>query len=191
MKTFKTTHDVPLLKNNILFISIFILLYEQFCDTFVECVKKHLCAWSMDENCKDIYEETEDYKNKIVKRQFGRKPNILLATISWFLDENVIEKNDYNTFLQIRKKRGVYVHEMSNKLCKGISKPDFQLFAKLLLLYQKLNSWCDKNIDNLGDKVESISNGYRIFMALISSKDGNDFYGKEILKWCNEYMKPT
>jgi hypothetical protein len=189
MKSFMNTNNTTLLRKNILFISTFVLLYEELRSRFTECVKKKLCTWHIDNNANESYIETDEYKELIKDRKINGDKNILLNTISWFVDQKAIVQSDYDTFIKIRDKRNIYAHEMSGQLCRVISESDIQLFSKLILLYQKMNSWWDKEIDKIGNIAASVSIADMILGNLFSDSSSHDFYCKEIIEWHSEYVK--
>jgi len=138
-KSFMNMSNKDVLKKNMLFITIFVLLYEYFCDLFIVLVKNKLCGFI------DIpgekLKETDEYKNRIKNRIIiGNKPNELLSTIMWFVDEGVISENEYDIFWKSRATRNRYVHEMENVLPSGIEQ-DVQLFKAFVSLYDKMDLW--------------------------------------------------
>jgi len=154
MEKFGNINDPKIIKRNIISISLFVLLYENVMDVFIERVKKHICGCGTmceigrDENgipkCKEVFDETE--YNKIIKeRKINGKRNTLLSTMLWFIDEKAITQEDYDTFIQIRNKRNEYVHEMEYQLYNGISISDIQRLASF---YQKMNDMWSKKYAN-------------------------------------------
>lgn len=167
------------LKKNMLFISMFILLYEFFCDTFIGKVKSVLCE--IEDFVENTLIETVEYKNKIKNRKVNGKPNELLSTVLWFVDENAIVQDEYDLFLKIRSRRHEYVHEMEKILYNGIEQ-DVQLFFELSLLYQKIDLWWKKRYENFDESKLICSSEVHIMLGTL-------FLDPDIKSMFEKYLK--
>jgi len=150
--------DSEILKFNLQFISMFVALYENFCEGFKEQVKHFLCDWEIKDG-KEVYTETSNYKKEIKNRVVDDKNNkdVLKATLLWFVDSGAITKLEYDVFLEIKSKRNSYVHEMSKYIYEGIPTSDVNYLVNLMSLYRKLDKWW---INEIEMPISGISDDY-------------------------------
>lgn len=88
-----------------------------------------------------------DYDRIINKRELvvnGKKQkNTLFNSIMFFVDNNVIEKEDFDTFLQIRELRNKLVHEMAKLMLIPTEENWRDMFEQLIRIYKRINNyWC-------------------------------------------------
>jgi hypothetical protein len=147
IEKFKNIIDKDILGTNMMLVSLFVTVYENFCDFCEERVKNFLCYQEIKES-KMVIIETEEYKTQIKDRLIdGKYKDKLKSTILWFVDNGAIIQNDYDIFLKIKEKRNTYVHEMFEQLLEGVSQSDIHLFCELLLLYRKIDKWWINEIE--------------------------------------------
>lgn len=136
----KNITDYKELKEKLAFVSIFIAIYENMAD-FVECnVKSLLCHVSIVDG-KYVIHETSKYKEKIRNRSVDDKGNrnITKASFLYLKDMAIIDQADYELFVVIKKARNRFSHELTNIILGEVTKAEFDLFIKLILLSQKIS----------------------------------------------------
>lgn len=130
------------LQDNLTFASLFIALYENMTDYVVSNVKAFLC----DIGVKDgemIYIETGEYVSVIRNRIVDDKGNKdrTKASFLWLVDQGAITSVDYDKFLQIKKIRNKYAHELSNVIMLGIQENEIALLFDMHSLYSAISRW--------------------------------------------------
>ena len=130
------------LQDNLTFASLFIALYENMTDYVVSNVKAFLC----DIGVKDgemIYIETGKYVSVIRNRIVDDKGNKdrTKASFLWLVDQGAITSADYDKFLQIKKIRNKYAHELSNVIMLGIQENEIALLFDMHSLYSAISRW--------------------------------------------------
>ena len=61
----------------------------------------------------------------------------------FFIDENALDENDFNKFLEIRDLRNKLVHEMPELILLPTEKTWKNMFEELIHMYKKVNNyWC-------------------------------------------------
>lgn len=130
------------LQDNLTFASLFIALYENMTDYVVSNVKAFLC----DIGVKDgemIYIETGEYVSVIRNRIVDDKGNKdrTKASFLWLVDQGAITSADYDKFLQIKKIRNKYAHELSNVIMLGIQENEIALLFDMHSLYSAISRW--------------------------------------------------
>lgn len=130
------------LQDNLTFVSLFIAFYENMTDYVVSNVKAFLC----DIGVKDgemIYIETGKYVSVIRNRIVDDKGNKdrTKASFLWLVDQGAITSADYDKFLQIKKIRNKYAHELSNVIMLGIQENEIALLFDMHSLYSAISRW--------------------------------------------------
>ena len=130
------------LQDNLTFVSLFIAFYENMTDYVVSNVKAFLC----DIGVKDgemIYIETGEYVSVIRNRIVDDKGNKdrTKASFLWLVDQGAITSADYDKFLQIKKIRNKYAHELSNVIMLGIQENEIALLFDMHSLYSAISRW--------------------------------------------------
>jgi hypothetical protein len=132
------------------FISLFVGMYENFIDTVEDRIKSFLCnEVNFDDNGNPKFNKSTEYKDLIEKRRvdaLGNK-NSLMATMLWLLDAGAITKKDYDFFIEIKKNRDIYVHQMSDCIWNGLTNADTDLLMKMLDLFCKIDQWWINEIE--------------------------------------------
>ncbi len=139
MIDYKKYLDKDLVQDRFTFISFFIAIYERMTDYVESQVKSLLCDISID-NGEIIYKESKRYKDEIKNRiidEQGNK-NKLKASFHWLLDTNIISKQDYDDFLEMKKIRNEYAHELIEKVLEDDIEKNAELFVKMIALYKKI-----------------------------------------------------
>ncbi len=141
-ETFKNILNESILKDNLIFASIFIALYESFAESVIEKPKIWLCDDCMEES-EWVQIESDEYKKLIKNRIVDDKGNkdITKASFLWFVDKYVFSADEYTDFLAIKKKRNDIAHELLLLISEGFTEEDYKLFGKLINLYRKLDKW--------------------------------------------------
>ena len=127
---------------NLTFASLYIAIYENMTDYVVSKLKEMMSEVSV-ENGVIIFTESKEYKDKIRNRVVDNKgnKNVLKASFLWLVEKHILTQEDYNKFLEVKKLRNKYAHELFNVMIEGISESDFQRLTDIIYLYKKFSNW--------------------------------------------------
>ncbi|MBQ9209497.1 MAG: hypothetical protein IJ149_07920 [Oscillospiraceae bacterium] len=148
-KWFKNLVDDKILSDNLIFISLFIAVYENFSDYVVYNIESFLCEESI-ENGEYVIKKTQVYRDEIKNRVVDDKNNkdITKASFLWLKDNTAISGSDYELFLKLKGIRNKYAHELTSIILSGIDeKEDIKLFFDMIALYKKITKWWFINIE--------------------------------------------
>ena len=136
------------LQDNLTFVSLFIALYENMTDYVVSSVRDFLCDIGVKDG-KMLCKETDEYRRQIQKRVVDDKGNrdIAKASFLWLIDHGAISSADFDKFLQIKKVRNKYAHELSEVIMTGITESEVALLFDMHSLYRKISGWFFIEID--------------------------------------------
>lgn len=129
------------LKDNLVFSSIFITVFESVKETMIQRVKSFLCDFKYEDG--DFIEiESLRYK-ELRKRKIKEigKPNVFFSTLLWLVEEGCLNDTDYKTMLTARDIRNNYAHNLFNVLGIGVTDSDIEVLIKMLAVYSKFDSW--------------------------------------------------
>ena len=132
-----------------IFISLFIAVYENFSDYVVSNIESFLCEESI-ENGEYVIKKTQVYRDEIKNRVVDDKNNkdITKASFLWLKDNTAISGSDYELFLKLKGIRNKYAHELTSIILSGIDeKEDIKLFFDMIALYKKITKWWFINIE--------------------------------------------
>lgn len=131
------------LTNTLIYCSLFISLYESMTDWVEDSISGLYCDESTFKNKKIVYTKSKKYveeiENTIVDSK-GNK-NKTLASMLWFVKQGCITKDDYEFFLEVKKQRNDYAHEMGNIFLQGTNEKDIIYINKVFALYKKMCLW--------------------------------------------------
>jgi len=148
-KWLKNLVDDKILSDNLIFISLFIAVYENFSDYVVSNSESFLCEESI-ENGEYVIKKTQVYRDEIKNRVVDDKNNkdITKASFLWLKDNTAISGSDYELFLKLKGIRNKYAHELTSIILSGIDeKEDIKLFFDMIALYKKITKWWFINIE--------------------------------------------
>ena len=148
-KWLKNLVDDKILSDNLIFISLFIAVYENFLDFVVSNIESFLCEESI-ENGEYVIKKTQVYRDEIKNRVVDDKNNkdITKASFLWLKDNTAISSSDYELFLKLKGIRNKYAHELTSIILSGIDeKEDIKLFFDMIALYKKITKWWFINIE--------------------------------------------
>lgn len=177
------------LKENLIFISLFISIYENFKETIIENVKYFY--WSGIKDGKAIF---KDYEKEVLNKVTIKKNKKIISTLNWFKENGAITEDDIENFKKITSMRNSLVHEMSNKLFEGLSNDVFELYIVMIELFEKITKWWIKEIEIsisgdftaeqyeniLWDEVTSVNLEFLKIMYDIAVNNNEEYY--KILK---------
>lgn len=150
--------DEANLRESLSFAAFYIALFENFTNSIEDQIKKLYWRGSEigdDGEYKDKYHS--DYKTRIEKRDVDGKGNhdVLKASMLWLKDEGAIDDEDYEFFLEAKKQRNIFSHELISVVFRGITEEEIKRFFDLFSLYKKIDQWWIVEIDipALGDYV--------------------------------------
>ena len=141
--------DAKILSDNLIFISVFIAVYENFSVYVVSNIESFLCEESI-ENGEYVIKKTQVYRDEIKNRVVDDKNNkdITKASFLWLKDNTAISGSDYELFLKLKGIRNKYAHELTSIILSGIDeKEDIKLFFDMIALYKKITKWWFINIE--------------------------------------------
>lgn len=139
IKQWNNILNPEILKSNLEFLSLYIALYEKLEDTIISRVKEYYS-----------YEELNkvDYKKYVLslynhKRcpTIPKKCRILISSLIWLLEANVISDNDILIFAELKKSRNIFTHEMFSLLSEGLPKDAYHKFDEMIDLFSKIEKW--------------------------------------------------
>ena len=148
-KWLKNLVDDKILSDNLIFISLFIAVYENFSGYVVSNIESFLCEESI-ENGEYVIKKTQVYRDEIKNRVVDDKNNkdITKASFLWLKDNTAISSSDYELFLKLKGIRNKYAHELTSIILSGIDeKEDIKLFFDMIALYKKITKWWFINIE--------------------------------------------
>jgi hypothetical protein len=180
--------DPESLKENLMFSSLYIALFESFKDYVVDAVKFFFNTGFSD----DEYTFSEEYDNNV--KILDKSP--LKATLLWLKDLEAIDEKDIDIYDELRQYRNKLSHELMNLLFEGLPKELPQKYAQLIALRIKIEKWWIINIDiptnpdydsSTEIEEEDITTGSQIFNQLIFDMLSGDekrasFYQNEFKK---------
>lgn len=140
--------DKDILQNNLSFASLYIAIYEHMTDYVVTNIRDFLCDIGIKDG-KEFCNETEVYKAEIKQRIVDDKGNkdCTKASFLWLVDNQAISSDDYARFLDIKKIRNRYAHELTSVIYQGINEKEISAFFDMYALYQKISRWFFLNIE--------------------------------------------
>jgi len=130
------------LKENLIFTSIFIAIYENFKHTIVENLKFFYCN-GFDEKGYFFPSYEEEVLNKIT----STKNREIRATLDWFKEHEVINDKDIATFKKITNLRNEFAHNTLNVLITGLPDKSKELFEQMISLFEKITRWWIQEIE--------------------------------------------
>lgn len=131
-------------RDNLSFIALYLGLYESFVHSIVDRVEGFLSdGFESGEEGKIKCVHSEAYKRLIKEKavDFRGNHDVVKATVLWFVEQHVIEKDDYETFLDLKKRRNAYAHELGRVALEGLHEDAGEALANLLALYQRIDKW--------------------------------------------------
>lgn len=180
--------DPESLKENLMFSSLYIALFESFKDYAVDAVKFFFNTGFSD----DEYTFSEEYDNNV--KTLDKSP--LKATLLWLKDLEAIDEKDIDIYDELRQYRNKLSHELINLLFEGLPKELPHKYAQLIALRIRIEKWWIINIDIPTNpdydsspeiEEEDITTGSQIFNQLIFDMLSGDekrasFYQNEFKK---------
>jgi hypothetical protein len=138
-----------ILRQNLILASLYIAYYEILKDSIIGRLKDFFAReWT-----KEGPMESETYKVKVLTRN----KSSIYASLSWLIENKVIDKNDFESFEHIKKCRNELAHELTELINKGIELQHLEAFGKLIHLLNKIEVWWILNVEiptneNFADK---------------------------------------
>ncbi len=182
-----------ILKPNLEFISLYITLYEMLEDTIIQKPRDFYTLI-------DEIDEVE-YKSKVLdlydpeKCPFIRKSSkVLISSLLWWNDLEVISKEDIETFSHCKERRNALTHEMFKIITDGLDEGFFVDFNKMYDLFCRIERWwimeyeisLNVNFDNdyTEIKEEDVVSGNMVVLSLITDivNSGTSKHYEELCK---------
>jgi hypothetical protein len=156
------------LKNNLIYISLFITSFELFKNR-VEEFPLNFLAKEYDQNGP---KKSDEYKKDVESKSKYKTE----ASLLWLAEFGTIKNEDIDVYHQIRKHRNELVHKLSHYLTEAEKEIDTGLFVQLIDLFSKIEKWWIIEVDiptnppNLQPKItnrEDVTPGSIIMIQLI------------------------
>jgi hypothetical protein len=162
--------DPEFLKNNLLNVSMFVLVYEMFKDSVIKNPKTFFCLGIGSR--KDIV--SDDYNEEVKKLH---PKDIFHASCLWFQKLEALDETDIKTIEVIRKHRNDIVHELPKYIGTAENNININLFHKLCELMSKIDKWwilnyevpINSDFDNQEITEDDVQSGNMILLSLISN----------------------
>lgn len=139
---FENILNPAVLKQNLIFVSLFIALYENFKSTIIDNVKYFY--WS---GFHDGVEEFKKYEKEVLGVVTSKKNRQIQATLLWLKRHGAITDNDIKDFKAITNMRNILAHDMTNKLFEGLPEKAYELYISMLDMFAKITKWWIKEIE--------------------------------------------
>jgi hypothetical protein len=128
-----------ILRQNLILASLYIAYYEILKDSIIGRLKDFFAReWT-----KEGPMESETYKVKVLTRN----KSSIYASLSWLIENKVIDKDDFESFEHIKKCRNELAHELAELINKGIELQHLEAFGKLIHLLNKIEVWWILNVE--------------------------------------------
>ncbi|WP_257225476.1 DUF4145 domain-containing protein [Acinetobacter sp. YH12072] len=121
-------------KDRLINISMYITIYEMLKDSIINRLKDFYVMTLI--GAKDL-EGEEEYRTKVLSRH----KNHLYASISWLIENGVINEEDKENIEALKSYRNYLAHEMSNIVFNGEIKDLMQNFLCTYQLIHKIENW--------------------------------------------------
>lgn len=144
LQGFQNICDKDTLQENLIFMALYIGIYENFADAVESHVESLLCDEAfLDKNGEFRYKPSKEYIAEIKNRSVDDKGNhnTLKSTMLWFVENGALTQDDYNLFLELKQLRNSFAHEMTKYLWAGLYEEHAKALVDLLSLYRKITKW--------------------------------------------------
>lgn len=174
-------------KENMMFFSIYLMLFENFKEYCVSNLKSFFQEVRIIDGKAQI--TTSDEYKKLENKKFNGKKNIFLATLNWFVDIGAISREDFEKILCIRDDRNRISHELLELLYDDCNENMVKNFLECIEIYKKVDRWWILNIEipisgeyNLDDISEEgvISGNFLMISIVLDNIYGMNSY-KEVI----------
>jgi hypothetical protein len=128
-----------ILRQNLILASLYIAYFEILKDSIIGHVKDFFA----DQWTKEGSNESERYKCEIMTR--NKSP--IYASLSWLIENRIIDNYDLESFENIKKCRNELAHELTNLINKGIQLRHLDTFSELIRLLNKIELWWIVNVE--------------------------------------------
>jgi len=128
-----------ILRQNLILASLYIAYYEILKNSIIGRLKDFFTTeWN-----KEGAKESEKYKLEVLTR--NKSP--LYASLSWLIENGVIDVNDLQSFEHVKKFRNELAHKITELINKGIELHHLEVFGNLINLLNKIEVWWIKNVE--------------------------------------------
>ncbi|MGB3916018.1 MAG: hypothetical protein WBL07_01140 [Thiothrix litoralis] len=139
-ESWKKVLNPELLQENLLFVSMFVVVYEMLEDSVVSKIKDFYFEGI------DIGGETTSSRYQTEVKALNRSP--VYASLLWLMENGVIDEKDKALFEQVKFLRNKIVHELPKLLMTEGVPPDLdQNFTNAIYLLEKIERWWLVNVE--------------------------------------------
>lgn len=132
------------LRQNLILASLYIAYYEILKNSIIGRIKDLFATeWTTEGPL-----VSEKYKLEVLTR--NKSP--IYASLSWLLENSVIDNNDLQRFEHVKKYRNELAHELIDLINKGIELHHLDAFGELIILLNKIEVWWIVNVEILTDE---------------------------------------
>lgn len=128
------------LKNNLIFVSLYVATFESFKDYVIDEVKMFYQVGY--QNGQELFDP--DYDNLVKSKD---KKHIDNASLLWFVEMEAINMEDFESYKILRQYRNKLSHELMSLLFDGLPEELPKMFLILIQLRVKIEKWWILNLD--------------------------------------------
>lgn len=155
-----------ILRDNLVFASVYIALYEMLEDIVIEKAKDFYLSGL--KNGKFIY---RNYESEVLSKD----KRIVKASLLWWKEVGAIDDNDIALFEKIKYVRNRLTHELTTVICEGVPNETVLLFSELIHLINKIEKWwlleveIPTSCDYLPNEIEDVISSNMILADIITN----------------------
>jgi hypothetical protein len=139
-----------IVKNNLLFSSLYLLAYELLKNTLVDRIKSLYSYNRIEKDGHFVFEEVEESEK--YKEIIRKGKNRIDASLNWFIENNVISENDKVKIESFKMQRDLIAHNFIELMADDNKNLDVSLFFELNKMLDKIERWWVINIDMTSDE---------------------------------------
>jgi hypothetical protein len=176
------------LRQNLIIASMFLAAYEILRESIIDRIKSFYVS-GFDQS---DFPVDPEYQTEVLSRH----KSVVSASLSWLQEHEAIDEQDIQAFNNVRICRNEIGHELPKMLSEGIGPERAALFAEMVRLLRKTETWWIVNVDIPanpdfdGKEIDEagivpgplISLQLMMDVALGTGEKGADWYYKEFKK---------
>ncbi len=136
-KQFKKIFDPKIVKQNLILSSLFLTAFELLNSSIVDRVRSFYT--NEIKNGKMI--PAQEYKTKVLERKIDGKENLFNSSCLWWVEENVISKDEYEELKEIKDHRNDIAHRIQEIIVDIDKDVNISYFLRIKELLRKIENW--------------------------------------------------